>query len=129
MDICIAVAFSSALLLRVASPLTLSWQHSVEHFEIDEEWQADAAGLTLREVRIHGLGAGVDLPDDAQSFDCGWRFTPKLAAQGRVVLANSRFGAGYRACWAGQCAALADLVGGVDRPLVMTSCEGDPAAP
>lgn len=126
MDICFAIAFTSAVLWRVQGPLTLSWQHSVELFRIEEDWRAGAEGLLLTEVRTGGLGAGVDVPADAQWVN-GWlRSQPALPPQPQVVLANSRHGRGYRACWAGQCAELGSLVGVVDRPLVMAPCDGGP---
>src|SRR6185295_14173157 len=62
MDVCIALALSSALVLRLPSPVTLAWQHSVEHFALEEDWVATPQGLQLAQVRTEGLGAGVDLP-------------------------------------------------------------------
>jgi hypothetical protein len=111
----------------VPGPLTLAWTHSVEHFAIEEDWSASADGLRLREVRTEGLGAGVDIPPDAQRVDRGWRFSPALPPQRELVLANSRFGPGYRVCWSGHCESLADRVGVSDRPLVLSACPGETA--
>ena len=122
MDICLGLALTSAVLLRLPSPVTLSWEHSVEHFRLHEEWHASAAGLVLHEAGIEGLGAGVDLPSDAQWAEGRWRFRPALAAQAQLHLANSAFAAGYRVCWRDGCAKLADLVGGIDRPVTLRSC-------
>lgn len=120
MDICIALAMSSALVLRLPSPVTLAWQHSVEHFALEEDWVATAQGLRLSEVRTEGLGAGVDLPDAAMRSGKVWRFTPPLPLQPRVLLANSRHVAGYRVCAAGACRAL----GHRGEALVLSACEG-----
>jgi hypothetical protein len=122
MDVCLGLALSSVLLARLPSPVTLSWQHSVEHVALAEEWVADERGLVLREAAVEGPGAGIDLPSDARWLDGRWRFTPALPPQQRVSLANSRFAAGYRLCWPGGCAKLADLAGGVDRPVTMSAC-------
>ena len=123
MDICIAIALTTTVLLHVPGSVTLDWQHSVEHFQIEEDWLATPGGLVLREVRTEGLGAGVHVPDDARRVGRQWRFTPAMAPQPRVVLANSRFAAGYRACWSGQCTRLSTLRGASDRPLVMQACD------
>ncbi|HMC16132.1 MAG TPA: DUF1850 domain-containing protein [Albitalea sp.] len=119
MDVCIALAVSSALLLRLPSPVTLAWQHSVEHFALEEDWVATAQGLRLAQVRTEGLGAGVDLPDDATLSGKVWRFTPMLPLQPRVLLANSRHVAGYRVCSAGACQAL----GHRGEALALSACE------
>jgi len=122
MDICLAIALTTTVLLRVPGTLTLSWQHSVEHFRLEEVWQATRGGLVLREVRTEGLGAGVHVPPDARQVGRQWRFTPALAPQPSVVLANSRFGGGYLACWSGQCTPLSGLDGAAEHPLVMAPC-------
>ncbi len=122
MDICIALAISSTLLLRVPGPLTLAWQHSVEHFAIEEDWLATPEGMRLTQVRTEGLGAGVDLPDAAQRFGRGWRFEPALPPQPRVLLANSGHAAGYSLCRNGECKPLAALVGHAGEVLALSPC-------
>ena len=118
MDICIAIALSSVL-LRLPSPVTLAWQHSVEHFALEEEWAATPDGLRLIEVRTEGLGAGVDLPAHAAPVGRQWRFTPALPPQQRVVFANSRHGAGYRVCSGGMCRRIDNQ----DQTLTMSRCD------
>jgi len=122
MDVCLSLAAGSALLLQLPSPVTLSWQHSVEHVALAEEWHADERGLVLHEAAVEGPGAGIDLPAGARWSGGRWRFTPALPPQRQVTLANSRFAAGYRLCWRGGCAKLADLAGGTDRPVTMSAC-------
>lgn len=116
MDVCLSLALG-ATVLRLASPVTLAWQHSVEHFAIEEEWQAGDTGLVLRETRVAGLGAGVDLPPDAHWAGGFWHFTPGLPPQREVHLANSRHVAGYRVCSGGACTALEP-----GPAVTMTSC-------
>ena len=122
MDVCIGLVLGSALALRLPSPIVLTWQHSVEHTELQEEWHASAAGMVLRESAVEGPGAGIDLPADARRVEGRWRFRPALPPQPVVHLANSRFAAGYRVCWPGGCARLDELVGGVDRPVAIRAC-------
>ena len=128
MDICFSLALTSALLLRLPGPVTLSWEHSVEHFRIEEVWLAGIEGLELREVRTGGFGAGVHVPDSARMVEGQWRFAPSLPPQRQVQLANSRHVRGYRVCWPGGCAALSDLPGAADRAVTMSACPDRPAA-
>jgi hypothetical protein len=122
-DICIGLVVASTVLLGVAAPVTLAWEHSVERFGIQEQWHATPAGLVLTEVRTQGLGAGVHVPPDARLVDGWWRFKPPIAPQARVTLARSRFAAGYRLCKGGQCEKLADLLPqAVDRALELAPC-------
>jgi hypothetical protein len=122
MDICIAIALSSVL-LRLPSPVTLAWQHSVEHFELEEDWAATPQGLRLVEVRTEGMGAGIDLPADARRVGHQWRFTPALPPQQQVLFANSHHVPGYRVCSGGVCRRMDNQ----DRTLTMSRC--DPRLP
>ena len=123
MDVCVAL-LAGTLLLRMPAPVRLSWQHSVEHFELEERYHATSSGLELIEVRGRGTGAGVDLPPQLRwSADGWWAFRPLAAApQPRVVLANSRHAGGYRLCGQRGCADLASLPGAFDTPLVLRPC-------
>jgi hypothetical protein len=116
MDVCIGLALG-AVLLRLPSPVTLAWQHSVEHVAIEEDWQATAEGLVLRETRVGGPGAGIDIPDTARLVAGTWRYAPTLPPQSAVQLANSEYVRGYRVCAAGHCTALPP-----GRPLVLARC-------
>jgi len=122
MDICFALALSSVVLLRVPAPLTLAWEHSVEHFRLEEEYTVRGGALVLTDVRTQGVGAGVDVPAEARRIGDGWRFTPALPPQGAVQLANSAAVKGYALCHAGRCAPLDAWLGGVREPLVMRPC-------
>ena len=119
-----ATSSTTTVLLRMPAPVRLGWQHSVEHFALEERYQARSSGLQLAEVRGRGAGAGVDLPPQLR-WEAGgwWAFTPPAAVpQRRVVLANSRHAAGYRLCGRSGCADLAALPGAFDQPLVLRVC-------
>ena len=120
MDICLAWVLGAAL-VRLPSPVTLAWEHSVEHVTIEEEWEAVEGRLVLRETRVGGPGAGIDIPEDARRVGAQWRYAPALPPQREVQFANSRHAAGYRVCAAGECRPLRELAG-VDRTVVMTAC-------
>jgi hypothetical protein len=122
MDLCFALAAGTAVLLRLPGPLTLAWEHSVERFALEEDYLATDAGVVVSEVRMRGLGAGVDLPAHARLADGWWRYTPVLAPQPRVVLAHSRWPAGYRVCQHGRCEPLDQAVGVADQPLALAPC-------
>lgn len=123
LEICIAIGVSSTVLLRVPGPITLSWEHSVEHFRVEEDYRAIAEGaLILSEVRTAGLGAGIDVPSGARNVDGYWRFSPTLPPLAQVELANSNFVRGYRLCWGGQCMPLNALPAAADQPLKLMAC-------
>jgi hypothetical protein len=124
LEICVAIAVSSTVVLRVPGPLTLSWEHSVEHFRVEEDYRATRDGaLILSEVRTAGLGAGIDIPHDAQLIDGRWRFVPALPPLDQVLLANSNFVRGYRLCWDARCVRPDALPGAADQPLIVSACE------
>ncbi|RQP22758.1 DUF1850 domain-containing protein [Piscinibacter terrae] len=125
MDICFSLVVGAALVARLPSPVTLSWRHSVEHVLIEEEWTASRQGLAMVSSSTDGLGAGIDIPDDARLVANRWTFRPALAPQAQVQLANSRFALGYAVCWPGGCAQLVDLAGGWDRAVRMALCDED----
>jgi hypothetical protein len=110
MDLCLWLG--TALWLRSAQPLTLAWQHSVERVRIEEEYEAADAGVVLGEVRLRGLGAGLDVPTTARLVDGWWRFKPSTPALREVRMADSSNAAGYRVCAGGRCRRLPTIDSG-----------------
>ncbi|MED5621284.1 DUF1850 domain-containing protein [Ideonella sp. BN130291] len=103
MDLCVWLAAGTVLWLRSAGPVRIEWEHSVEHFRIEELYQATPAGVVLAQVGVRGLGAGVEPPADAVLADGWWRHAPAASAMPAVEFANSRHAKGYRACASGTC--------------------------
>lgn len=87
MMLCIAAAGKIASVATTA--FTLSWIHSVEHFEWLESWRLAGDRLQLVEARVEGPGAGIAIPDGAKKTDKGWVYGSDLAPLRRLVLAAS----------------------------------------
>lgn len=117
MDLCLLLA--GQLWLRSAAPVTLAWRHSVEHFEVEEVFQASGPGVSTVETRVRGLGAGVDVPPDAHWVDGWWRFVPASQPQPSIRFANALQQGGLRVCAQGRCSALPS-----QGELVLRPCDG-----
>lgn len=85
--LCIAAAGKVASIAVTA--FTLSWIHSVEHFEWQESWHLSGDRLQLVEARVEGPGAGVAIPEGARKTDRGWVYGSDLPPLRRLVLAAS----------------------------------------
>lgn len=118
MSLCILAG--GKIITLVAAAFTLSWSHSVERTEWQEEWQLTSAGLELMQARVKGSGAGIDPPPDAILEDGWWKYAPTIAPLPRLVLAAS--GAtisGWRLCAEDACMTLgADM----DAPVIVEPC-------
>ncbi|PWR25118.1 DUF1850 domain-containing protein [Zavarzinia aquatilis] len=99
---------------------TLSWVHSIEKIEWQEDWQVTADGLEIVEARVAGSGAGMDVPADARRIDGGWTYRPALPRQREVHLARSGLVPDYRLCVGGNCAPLGRLAGGIADGVAVT---------
>ena len=122
MDICIALALSSTVLLRMQSPLTLAFEHSVERTRIEEDYERLGDALVLTEVRTRGPAAGIEPPVHARSADGWWHYPPQIEPLPRSLFRNTLLRGGYEVCRAGRCTRLADLLGDEQRLLEMAPC-------
>lgn len=86
-----------------ADAFTLSWTHSVERIEWQEDWRVTAAGLVIEEARVKGHGAGMEPPAGSVNSGGWWRYRPALGPLGEVTLARSDAVADWRLCVAGAC--------------------------
>lgn len=120
--LCIALLGGALLAELPADRFTLSWTHSVERIEWQEDWRATPEGLRIEQARVRGHGAGMEVPDGATLSDGWWRYQPSLAPLERLVLANSDFTADYRLCTADGCRPLSEVTGATDRPVVFSPC-------
>lgn len=107
---------------------TLSWRHSIEKIEWQEDWHVEPAGLTLQRARVRGSGAGMDPPPDAEVIDGWWQYDPHLARLPRLTLARSGMVPDHRLCFDDECRPLGALAGNVaeDVPLVLSPCASGP---
>jgi len=120
--ICIALALSSTVLLKLPSPLTLAWEHSVAKTRIEEDYQRVDNALVLTEVRTRGPAAGIEPPAHASFSDGWWRYRPQLGPLPRSLFANTLQPDGYEICHAGRCARLRERIGNEQRLLEMAPC-------
>jgi hypothetical protein len=96
--------------LSVAA-FTLTWTHSVEKVEWQEDWRVTPAGLELVQARVKGSGAGMEPPPEARLIDGWFRWRPKRGVLPEVVLGNSGAAGEWRLCASGKCRTLSDIFG------------------
>ena len=128
MGLCLATA-GVVKSLAVAS-FMLSWTHSVEKSEWQEDWRVTPQGLEIVEARVKGSGAGMEPSPDAVLKDGWFRWKPQLPALPEVALGNSGLAGEWRLCTGGKCQDLSAILG---RPLgvavtTMSVCKPDQPA-
>lgn len=108
----------------------LSWVHSVEKIEWQEDWQVTPQGLQIVQARVKGSGAGMEPPPEARLVDGFFRWTPKLPPLPEVALGNSGLAGEWHICVSGKCQELSAILG---RPVgmnvtTMSACKNQDAA-
>ncbi len=99
---CLLIAGKQIMLASTA--FMLSWSHSVEKTEWQEQWVIREGGLQLVEAKVKGSGAGMDPGDGARLEDGWWVWPVDAPAISRLVLASSGATAGgWRLCHDGGC--------------------------
>ncbi|MGP9805075.1 DUF1850 domain-containing protein [Paracoccus sp. NSM] len=109
----LCLAAGATVLSLAAGEFTLEWTHSVSRTLWWERWTVSAEGLAPVEARVTGAGAGMEPPPDAIWRDGAWHYTPRIAPQREIWLADSGATAGWRLCAAGTC----HVLSGTGRPL------------
>jgi hypothetical protein len=117
MTLCILAAGKVTAL--AVSAFTLSWTHSVEKTAWQEAWRLTPQGLVAEWARVEGSGAGMEPPSGAVLDGAGYRYTPNLPPQPRLVLADSGAAGAWRLCAEGACI---DLGGNGAEPIVVEAC-------
>jgi hypothetical protein len=120
--ICIALALSSTVLLKLPSPLTLAWEHSVAKTRVEEDYQRVGDALVITEVRTRGPAPGIEPPATASFAGGWWRYRPQLDPLPRSLFANTLQPDGYEICHAGRCMRLRDRIGDEQQLLEMAPC-------
>ena len=123
MGLCLATA-GVVKSLAVAS-FMLTWTHSVEKTEWQEDWRVTPQGLEIVEARVKGSGAGMEPPPDARLVDGWFRWKPKLSVLPEVALGQSGMAGEWRLCAEGTCQTLSGILGAsADSGVtVMRACE------
>lgn len=109
MSLCLATA-GVVKSLAVAS-FMLTWTHSVEKIEWQEDWRVTPQGLEVVEARVKGSGAGMEPPPDALLKDGWFRWKPQLPSLPEVALGNSGVAGEWRLCTEGTCQELSAILG------------------
>lgn len=125
MSLCLATA-GVVKSLAVAA-FTLSWTHSVEKIDWQEDWRVTPQGLEIVEARVKGSGAGMEPPPEARLADGWFRWRPQLPILPEVALGNSGLAGEWRVCRDGACQDLSAILG---RPIgtavtTMSVCKPD----
>lgn len=107
--ICLALGTHHARL--PVQHFTLSWMHSVEKTQWQEDYTLRGDRLVLTEARLQGTGAGMEPPPDAVLRGRWWHYVPHLPPLPELRLTLSPYTADYKLCWRGQCHALATMMG------------------
>lgn len=109
-----------AAILALASPeIRLSWTHSVERVEWQEEWLVGRDALMLRTARVRGSGAGMEPGEDARLVDGWWEWAPDLMVPMLALAASGATGSGWTLCADGACRTLGTEA---DAPVVLRPC-------
>ncbi|MNJ20235.1 DUF1850 domain-containing protein [Pseudomonas alkylphenolica] len=90
---------------------TLAWQHSVEKIRWEEDYHVTPAGLVLREARVRGNGAGMEIPDDAQLRDGTWHYHRRLPPLQPLRAGRTPEAVDYQLCADGRCQQLSYWLG------------------
>jgi hypothetical protein len=109
LSLCLASA-GAVKTLSVAA-FTLSWMHSIEKVEWQEDWRITPAGLELVQARVKGSGAGMEPPPEARLVDSWFQWQPKRAPMPQVLLGNSGVAGEWRLCHDGSCKTLSEIFG------------------
>jgi hypothetical protein len=90
---------------------TLTWIHSIEKTEWQEDWRVTPAALELVQARVKGSGAGMEPPPEARLVGGWFQWQPKRAPMPEVVLGNSGAAGEWRLCSEGNCRTLSEIFG------------------
>jgi hypothetical protein len=109
----LSVCFASAGVVKALSvaAFMLSWTHSVEKIEWQEDWVIAPQGLEVVAARVKGSGAGMEPPPEARLVNGWFQWTPKPLFLHQVALGNSGVAGEWRLCTQGSCRTLSDILG------------------
>jgi hypothetical protein len=109
----VSVCFASAGVVKALSvaAFMLSWTHSIEKIEWQEDWIVTPKGLEIVAARVKGSGAGMEPPPEARLVNGWFQWTPKPLFLHEVALGNSGVAGEWRLCTQGSCRTLSDILG------------------
>jgi hypothetical protein len=118
--ICLA---GGGVIVKLAAAITLSWTHSVEKVQWEEDWRANAAGIAIVESRIKGSGAGMEPPPGAKLKNGVYSYRPHWAPMKEVVLRRSGATADWNICQNGACKPMSEFIPADADPVKLSLCE------
>jgi len=103
---------------------TLSWIHSVERIEWQEDWRIASGLLVLTDSRVKGHGAGME-PSSGAAFDGTWWHSQPERTLGELVLAQYKGVADWQLCVETRCRSIGTYFSALDRshPVRLMPCE------
>lgn len=120
MSLCLAAA--GVLVHLGVSSLTLSWTHSVQKTNWQEDWAATSSGMVLKTARVMGSGAGMDPPPEARREGAYWVWTPQLPPVKSVILRRSGATEDWQLCTGASCRVLSVFVPTNADPVELMPC-------
>jgi hypothetical protein len=102
---------------------TLSWTHTVEKVEWQEDWRVSTSGMQIVEARVKGTGAGMEPPPDATLDGGWWRYRPRVPTLPRLVLARSSGVDDWQLCQQGDCTTIGSLLGANAATVTLAPCD------
>ena len=116
----LCVAAGGKTLMIAATMFTLSWTHSVEKTQWQEDWRVTEQGLALAQAQVKGSGAGMDPGEGARLEDGWWVWSPDTVAPELVLAASGATVSAWKLCHSGGCL---DLGAEGSAPLRIAPCE------
>jgi hypothetical protein len=102
MSVCIVSGLKTSV--HAISFFTLTWLHSVEKTEWQEDWVVENNNLKIIEARIKGSGAGMDPPTGSYLKNGWWVYKPQLKPTNEILLSNSKIETtNWKICYHGKC--------------------------
>jgi hypothetical protein len=99
--LCLAAGDARAIV--AAKRFTLTWQHTIEKVDWEEDFLVAGDWLYLTAARVRGSGAGMEPESGAVLVDGAWTYRPRVRWFRELTLARSEFGADHRVCIDGAC--------------------------
>jgi hypothetical protein len=116
----LCVASSLKVVSYAVSLFTLTWFHSVEKVEWQEDWKIINSKLKIIEARVKGSGAGMDPPENSKLIKGWWIYKPKISAKDELILATSEANIkNWSICFNGKCE---ELPKNENKPLKLYVC-------
>jgi len=119
MSLCIIAAAKTSIF--AVSLFTLSWTHSVEKIEWQEDWKITDSQLEIVAARVQGSGAGMDPPEGSKFEGGWWVYKPNKLSVKELLLSTSNTNLeNWKICFNGNCQILKK---NNERPIKIYPCK------